>query len=86
MAIRLDSISSIQNLEADEVRSAATQLEAYFLRRMLAEIRSSTKSELLDGGTQGRVFREMMDEALADEMAKAGGLGIAEMVEAQLKK
>ena len=85
MTIHLESISSLSTLESDDVRHVAVQMEAYFLRRMFAEMRSSSSAALLNGGTGGKAFQEMLDEALADEMAMAGGFGIAELIESQLK-
>lgn len=70
---------------ADESRAdAARKLEAYFLRRMLAEVRMQSDDPLLGGGVGGSVFREMLDEALSDTMAEAGGFGIASVISAQL--
>ena len=68
----------------DDAGEAARMLEAYFLRRIMAEVRSSSEGSLLSGGFGGDVFREMLDGALADRMAEGGGVGLAAMVEQQL--
>lgn len=68
----------------DQLGEAATMLEAYFLRRVMAEVRSTGEGGLLAPGFGGQMFREMLDEALADRMAEGGGVGIAEMVKRQL--
>lgn len=68
-------------------KRAATQLEAFFIRRMLAEMRAGLgESKLLGGGHAGKMFQEMLDEAMADEMSAAGGMGIADMVEVELSE
>jgi peptidoglycan hydrolase FlgJ len=71
-------------IEKSDAHQAATQLEGYFLRRILSEVRSSGGG-MLDGGFAGETFREMMDGALADAMASGGGVGLAPLVEQQLE-
>ncbi|HYU14702.1 MAG TPA: peptidoglycan DD-metalloendopeptidase family protein [Candidatus Acidoferrum sp.] len=68
----------------DDAGKAAKMLEAYFLRRIMAEVRKSGEGGLLAPGFGGEVFREMLDEALADRMAEGGGIGIAALVEKHL--
>ncbi len=63
-------------------RQAARQLEAFFLRQFLAEARP--RSSMLGGGFAGDTFRDMLDGAMADAMAAAGGLGLATTFEAAL--
>jgi Rod binding domain-containing protein len=69
--------------QAQAAHGAARQIEAYFLRRVLSEVRGSSGG-LLDGGFAGGTFREMLDETLADKMADAGGVGLAPLIERQL--
>ncbi len=70
----------------DDAKKAGAGLESFFLRQVLAEVRSSSEGSLLDGGFAGSTFHEMLDGALADSMAKNGGLGIGKMVEKALTK
>ena len=67
----------------DATTKAAKQLEAFFLRRLLAEARPQGGG-LVDGGFAGDTFKQMLDEAVADKVAAAGGLGMADMFVAQL--
>jgi murein DD-endopeptidase MepM/ murein hydrolase activator NlpD len=66
----------------NNVDVAAKQLEAFFLRRLLAE--AKPKGGLLDGGFAGETFNQMLDEALADKISGAGGLGMAAQFATQL--
>jgi murein DD-endopeptidase MepM/ murein hydrolase activator NlpD len=66
----------------DPAAQAAKQLEAFFLRRLLAEARP--EGGMLDGGFAGDTFKQMLDEAIADKMSAAGGLGMAQMFANQL--
>ncbi|MEZ4365270.1 MAG: peptidoglycan DD-metalloendopeptidase family protein [Kofleriaceae bacterium] len=61
---------------------AALQLEAFFLRRLLAEARPQGDA-LTGGGMAGDTFRGMLDEAIADKMAECGGIGLARAFGAQ---
>ncbi|MEO8698614.1 MAG: peptidoglycan DD-metalloendopeptidase family protein [Kofleriaceae bacterium] len=63
-------------------KTAAKQLEAFFLRQILAEARPQGTG--IDGGFAGDTFKQMLDEAVADKMAAAGGLGMASMFQKQL--
>jgi Rod binding domain-containing protein len=67
----------------EDVKQASTALEAYFLRRVLGEVRSSDQG-LSGGGFAGGMFKEMFDEAIADKMAQAGGVGMAGVIQRQL--
>jgi murein DD-endopeptidase MepM/ murein hydrolase activator NlpD len=68
---------------AHQVQVAARQLEAFFLRRLLAESRPQGGG-MLDGGFAGDTFKQMLDEAIADKMSAAGGIGMAAMFAKQL--
>jgi murein DD-endopeptidase MepM/ murein hydrolase activator NlpD len=69
----------------DSVQVAAKQLEAFFLRQLLAESRPQGGG-MLDGGFAGDTFKQMLDEAMADKMAAAGGIGLTAMFARQLGK
>jgi Rod binding domain-containing protein len=66
-----------------DTAEAATSLEAYFLRRILAEVRTGTS--VGGKGFAEDMFQEMFHETLADKMADAGGLGLAPLLEVQLE-
>lgn len=67
----------------DGAQVAARQLEAFFLRQLLAASRPQGGGAL-DGGFAGDTFKQMLDEAVADKMASAGGVGLAEVFAHQL--
>jgi murein DD-endopeptidase MepM/ murein hydrolase activator NlpD len=64
-------------------KSAGKQLEAFFLRQLLAEARPQGGGAL-DGGFAGDTFKQMLDEAIADKMSAAGGIGMAQLFAKQL--
>jgi murein DD-endopeptidase MepM/ murein hydrolase activator NlpD len=69
----------------DSPQVAAKQLEAFFLRQLLAEARPKGGG-MLDGGFAGDTFKQMLDEAIADKMSAAGGIGMSAMFAKHLGK
>jgi murein DD-endopeptidase MepM/ murein hydrolase activator NlpD len=69
----------------DGAHVAARQLEALFLRQLLAVSRPQGGG-MLDGGFAGDTFKQMLDEAIADKMSSAGGVGMTELFAKQLGK
>lgn len=72
-----------QTKRANEVKTAAKQLEAFFLRQMLSEAKPQGGGAI-DGGFAGDTFKQMLDDALADKMSAAGGIGMSKMFAKQL--
>jgi murein DD-endopeptidase MepM/ murein hydrolase activator NlpD len=50
----------------------------------MAEVRTDGVDPMFGGGFAGATFREMLDGALADELAKAGGIGLGSLLEREL--
>lgn len=86
MTIRLSTLtpSAPERTPDAGPAEAARGMEAMFLRHLLTELRKGQEGGLLEGGTAGRMFREMLDAALADTMANAGGIGLGATLETQL--
>lgn len=75
--------------EEDEValRAAARDVEAYFLKEMLASMRKTVPSGgLFEKSFAKETYEAMLDEKLAEEMAKAGGIGLGELIVKQLRE
>lgn len=68
----------------NDSKVAAQQLEAFFLRQLLSEARP--QGGMVDGGFAGDTFKSMLDEAIADKMSAAGGIGMSSMFAKQLGK
>ena len=65
-------------LELHDGKDAASELEAYVLRRMMAEMRPA--GGWAGGGVGAETFSGMFEEAIADQLAKAGGIGLGEQL------
>lgn len=62
------------------MKKAAQAFEAIFVRQMLSSMRSNSLSEGLFDSSATDQFRDMADSRTADEMAKRGSFGIAELL------
>jgi murein DD-endopeptidase MepM/ murein hydrolase activator NlpD len=76
-------MSQIDVSAATNLTEASQGLEAYFVRWIFSQLRN-TSSDPMSGGMAGGVFKEMLDDALAEKISEAGGMGIAQEIEAQL--
>ena len=63
-----------------ELEKTARAFEAIFLRQMIGAMRSSSLSEGLFDSSATEQFRDMADARTADEMAKTGKFGIADLL------
>ena len=67
--------------EERRLRETAQELEGVFLGMMMKAMRSTVASGGLFGGTgDNQTYREMFDSEIARGMARAGGIGLAELV------
>ncbi|CAG1065607.1 Murein DD-endopeptidase MepM [uncultured bacterium] len=68
-----------------ELRAAAAEFESLFINQMMKSMRDTIgKSELFDGGNAEDIYTSMLDTELSKNMAKSGGIGLADMLLRQL--
>ncbi|MFP4275359.1 MAG: rod-binding protein [Paracoccaceae bacterium] len=67
------------------LRAAAQQLEAAFLAEMLKTAGVGKTPEAFGGGVGEDQFASYLRQAQADQMARAGGIGLAEALFESLK-
>lgn len=70
------------NLEEVQLKEAAVEIEAIFLQQLLVQMRRTVPK---DDHSQG-FWHDLYDAEMARVMAEKGGLGLGEMIIAQLKK
>ena len=64
-----------------KLRDACRNFEALFLHHLLRTMRNSIpEGGLLEVGAGEKVFRDMMDEALAKRISERGGIGLSRML------
>ncbi len=69
----------------EKLHQKATELEGVFLNTLVSEMFKSLETESeFGGGYAEETWRGMMAEQYADEMAKSGGIGIADQMVAYL--
>lgn len=67
--------------EADRLRETARELEGVFLGLLMKTMRSTVGSGgLFKDGTDTQTYRDMFDQEIGRSMARAGGIGLAQMV------
>lgn len=72
--------------QPDTLREASEKLEATFLAEMLKSAGLGTQTHGFDGGIGEEQFASFKREALAMEMVRRGGIGLADIFEAALKE
>ncbi|MGQ9524038.1 MAG: rod-binding protein [Armatimonadota bacterium] len=82
-AVRPVTAVKSDEAEALRLRRACQDFEAIFLACLLRNARRAAGAEGPDG--VAKLYRDMADTALADAVARSGGIGIARMLEAQLR-
>ncbi|MGC4064309.1 MAG: hypothetical protein QM784_06615 [Polyangiaceae bacterium] len=71
--------------EAHAIEEAARDFEAVFLRQMLSSLERTTRVSSKGNAPSGQqAYGSMIVDAVADAVAKAGGLGVADMLAATL--
>ncbi|MDA1133278.1 MAG: rod-binding protein [Proteobacteria bacterium] len=69
----------------DKAREAAEQFEAVFLAQILDTMFEGVSTEPPFGGGAGEgIFRSLMNAEIADDIAKSGGVGIADSIYREL--
>ena len=67
------------------LRQATQEFESLFIAQMLGAMRQTVPQSHLFGTDSGeRVFRQMLDEETARQVASSGGLGIGDLLYRQL--
>jgi flagellar protein FlgJ len=90
MNVKAASIGSEPAASGDQARrlkEACQGFESMFIRILLREMRSGVvESSLFGDRREEGLLVEMFDDALADSLAQAGGLGLADVLYDQLAR
>jgi flagellar protein FlgJ len=66
------------------LKEVAKQFEAIFVQMLLKQMREASPGDPLFAGEQMKFYQEMHDQQLAVHLAERGGIGLADMLVAQL--
>lgn len=86
-AAHLASETEKAQAEKDDTKLKTTcrDMEAMFLNMMMADMRKTVqKSKLVDSSKED-IMTSMLDSEMTKDMAKAGGMGLADMLYRQLR-
>lgn len=77
--------STAQDPEQKKLREAAQQFEAFFIGYLLKEMRKGVgEGGVLPPSGGEKIFRDLMDDELAQSVSKIGQMGIADLLVDQL--
>ncbi|MDR0736694.1 MAG: flagellar assembly peptidoglycan hydrolase FlgJ [Zoogloeaceae bacterium] len=68
------------------IKSAAQEFEALFLQMMLKSMRAATDQDSIMDSETSRFFTGMLDEQIAKDLSRTGSIGLAQILEAQLRR
>ena len=84
----LAGIRERDEAERVQIRKAAEMFESFFLHLMFREMRRTTFNEqgLFPKSNAERIFTDMLDEEVSNAAARGGGIGLADMIYAQMTR
>jgi flagellar protein FlgJ len=86
-AAAMEKASASVDGDKDKARlkKACQEMESVFLNLMLTKMRDTVpKSKLFGDSSQEEIIRSMLDSEMTKDLAKAGGIGLADMLYRQL--
>jgi len=88
MERQTNPVADVPQINRAEIREAAEKFESYFINLMFREMRRTTQNfnegSFIPQSHAERIFTEMLDEAVAEDAARAGGIGLADMIYRQM--
>lgn len=79
--------STAELLKRGKIRETAQKFEASFLSVMLQSMSAGVKTpEIGGGGTGEDLFKSLLAEEMAKQVARAGGVGVAASVQKEMLK
>jgi flagellar protein FlgJ len=81
------AISAAELAKRGQIKATAQKFEASFLSTMMQQMYQGVDTSAPFGGGPGEeMFRSLMTDAMATQMTKAGGIGIAGSVQREMLK
>ena len=78
---------AVKPAENPAMRKAAEEFEAVFINELLSHMDQGLSTEgPFTGGQSEGVYRSLFDDAVAKELAKRGGIGIADNIYREMLK
>lgn len=82
-----DMLDETRLTDEKKIKEAAEKFEAFFLQLLLKEMRSAVPKydEYLSSGHASEMYQSLLDEELAQEMARRNGFGLQQLITQELK-
>ncbi len=72
--------------EVGAVKTVARQFEGMFVKMMLDAMRATTMGDPLFGGNASLLYRDMLDQQIADKISLGEGIGLADILSRQIQR
>lgn len=72
------------NQNKQELKEACQHFEAIFLNQMLEQMQKTVPDGYLKKSSTEKMYQSMLNEKLAENMSKSGGIGLSEILYKQL--
>ncbi len=81
-------LDASKDMEDKELREACEDFESYFIQMMYKEMLNTVNDEdsFIPKNQGEKIFTDFLNEERAKESVKAGGIGLADMMYAQMKR
>ncbi len=79
-AVRAPAAALPDTPDAKRVKQVAQEVEAIFLRQLMSAMRTPTFGDASTPGTSQQLYKDMVNDQLAGAMARAGGIGLADLI------
>lgn len=66
--------------ELKKLDNATRNVEALFIKTLIGQMRKSGMKTMLGNGMEAQMYSDFLDQAVASEISKAGGVGIGKML------
>lgn len=78
----------VQTQRQKKIGDMANEFEAIFLNNVLSQMSAGLKTEetVMGGGQAETMWRQMLNEQMAEHISKGKGIGISDTIEKQLLK
>ncbi|HET6159658.1 MAG TPA: rod-binding protein [Dongiaceae bacterium] len=83
--LRQDAPPAIDTKDQAKAKAAAQDFEAFFVTHAFEDMFAELSSDPLFGGGEGEdMFKSLLLQEYGKQVAKAGGIGVSDMVQKQL--
>jgi flagellar protein FlgJ len=84
-ALRQEAAPAIDTRDQAKIKATAQDFEAFFVTHAFEDMFADLSSDPLFGGGEGEnIFRSFLLQEYGKQVAKAGGIGVSDMVQKQL--